>query len=351
MRCSARISISYLAFALMLSFIGQSWAAEITGVSIDSASSELTEGPFLRGANNLVNGSGKNVNGPGTHRNGNPEAFSGTMWLSDGVGCGCSPGSDDPDPYVTFDLGDRYNLNSVTVWNYNEGQPWTPRGAQDMEVHISIDGGNTFSLFATISSMQQGPANETTPFLQTFDLTGANGVTHVMFDFLSNHRGTMFPVAGACGEAGDFCHVGLSEVEFDGDPVPALACEGFQPPLAAGPVSVRKPNRALPHKGQLFDEDNMPVGGADLLSSPVIQVLFTPVNGNGVDPIDVSADAVAVGLGTPGNEFVFTEEGNWQFNLKLKNFSAPGLYQVLMTSGDLGEYEIAPTCEATFVIE
>ncbi len=346
-----KIATSAGLLASALAFLGQLHAEVITTVGIDSVSSELTEGPFLRSASNLIDGSGKDPNGPGTHRDGSPESYGGTMWLSDGVGCGCSPGSDDPNPFVVFDLGDRYNLSAVTIWNYNEAFPWTPRGAQDLQIYLSTDGANTFNLFSPLITLPPGPANETTPFSQTYDLAGANAVTHVKFDFLSNHRGTTFPVQGVCGEAGDFCHVGLSEVEFDGAVVPELVCDGFQSPLDAGVVTVRKPNRALPHKAQLVDEYGMLVTGTDLQSSPVIQVLFTPLNGGGVDPVDVSSDALAVGLGTAGNEFVFADEGLWRFNLKLKEFTASGVYTVLIKSGDESEYEIHPTCEASFVVE
>jgi len=117
-----------------------------------------------------------------------------------------------------------------------------------------------------------------------------------------------------------------------------------------GPVIVRKSNRALPHKAQLKDEDGFPVTAADLQNAPLIQVLFVQPNGGG-EPMDVSSEALAVGLGTDGNQFVFTDEGKWQFNLKLKNFTAPWTYTVLMERGDKNEYVIEPHGEATFIIE
>jgi hypothetical protein len=129
---------------------------------------------------------------------------------------------------------------------------------------------------------------------------------------------------------------------------PYLNCQGFEPPLNSGPVTVKK-NRALPFKARLLGEDGVPASDSTLVASPVIQVLFTPLSG-GV-PIDVSSDAVPVGLGTEGNEFVFTPDEKWQFNLKTENYSAPGTYQVTMVSGDLTEYVIEPACGATFVIE
>lgn len=210
-----RRSAGVIGATLLIALAGPLQAQPINTVSIGSVSSELTEGPFLRAADNLINGSGKNPNGPGTHVDGNPESYGGTMWLTDGVGF---PGSttDDTDPFVTFDLGGTFDLTSVTIWNYNETQPWTPRGVDQMEIEISTDGGSSFALFSTIN-LQQAPANNTTVFAETFSLSGANGVTHVQFDILSNHRGDTFIngnyVNGGNGDSG---HVGLSEVEFDG---------------------------------------------------------------------------------------------------------------------------------------
>jgi streptogramin lyase len=130
--------------------------------------------------------------------------------------------------------------------------------------------------------------------------------------------------------------------------VPQLGCVGFDPPMAAGPVTVKK-NRALPHKAHLFDADGLPVTDADIAAPPVIQVLYE--SGTGEAAIDVTDDALAAGEGTDGNQFVCTEDGKWQFNLKTKNYTASGTYTVTMESGDKLEYVIDPKCEASFVIK
>ena len=75
---------------------------------------------------------------------------------------------------------------------------------------------------------------------------------------------------------------------------------------------------------------------------------MTPAWGGGAE--DVSAYALSTGQGTDGNLFVFTGSG-WQFNLKTKNYEAPGTYTITMVSGDGAEYRVEPTCEAQFVIE
>ena len=117
--------------------------------------------------------------------------------------------------------------------------------------------------------------------------------------------------------------------------------------MAGGPVKVKK-NRVLPHKAQLFDPDGMEVTELDLDTPPVIQVMHDSGTGSASDVTD---DALPAGQGTEGNQFYFDFSGKWQFNLKTKNYSAPGTYHVTMISGDLAAYDISPMCEATFVID
>ena len=56
-------------------------------------------------------------------------------------------------------------------------------------------------------------------------------------------------------------------------------------------------------------------------------------------------------MGTDGNIFEYNPDTlMWQFNLKTKNYTAPGTYTITMKSGDENEY-LVETCTATFVIE
>lgn len=132
--------------------------------------------------------------------------------------------------------------------------------------------------------------------------------------------------------------------------LPVLSCEGFEPPVddPTAPVSVRKPNRALPFRAVLRDGEGFAVTDLDLSAPPVIQVIYES-GVPGEPPVDVSDDALAVGLGTDGNQFVYTDDNKWQFNLKLKEFNAPGTYTVTIVAGD--HYAITPTCTGVFVIE
>jgi len=144
---------------------------------------------------------------------------------------------------------------------------------------------------------------------------------------------------------GTTTHLSLFEIALAA--LPAYACEGFEPPMNLGAVTVRG-NRALPFKARLIDESGMELTGYDLLSPPVIQVLFQAGDD---DPVDVSGDALPAGQGTDGNQFEYTSDGKWQFNLKTKNYSAAGSYIVYLASGDNAEYVVESTCQAVFVIE
>lgn len=129
---------------------------------------------------------------------------------------------------------------------------------------------------------------------------------------------------------------------------PIVSCSGFEAPMANYPVKAKK-NRAFPLKFELYDSSGHEVMGVDLNSAPVIQVIFTSANGGAA--IDVTDDALSSGQGTDGNQFVFTEDGKWQFNLKSNNYTAEGEYLVSAIAGDEAEYTIDPTCVTSFVVE
>ena len=128
----------------------------------------------------------------------------------------------------------------------------------------------------------------------------------------------------------------------------ALVCSGFYSPLANYPVMARK-NRVFPLKMELFDGDGFGLSDAHLTAAPVVQVLFSADSGG--DAVDVTAEVLSSGQGFDGNQFVFTDDGLWQFNLQSKNYSAPGEYMVTAVSGDDSEYTIDPACVTSFLIK
>lgn len=109
-------------------------------------------------------------------------------------------------------------------------------------------------------------------------------------------------------------------------------------------VMVKKKNQTLPLKMICVDAGENILGDGDILP-PFVQVTLTEGT---ADPESVTetGEILFTGKGTDGNEFVFDPDtGVWQFNLKTKNFSAAGIYEV--TAG--GTFGINPT--ATFTIK
>ncbi len=128
--------------------------------------------------------------------------------------------------------------------------------------------------------------------------------------------------------------------------VPTYACVGFGPPLDGDPVRVAR-NRVLPFKAVLVDAAGLEVTDDLLEPPPVIQVQYA--SGTGGMAVDVTSAALYAGHGTAGNQFVYSGSA-WRFNLKVKNYVAPGTYTVTMASGDTVRYRVDPTCTAQFVV-
>lgn len=125
-------------------------------------------------------------------------------------------------------------------------------------------------------------------------------------------------------------------------PLPALACEGFKAP-ADRDVSINRPNRVVPLRMQLVDDDGFYVGDYEL-APPVLQVAYS----SGGDFVEFADELNYAGRGDEGNQFIF--DGNyWAFNLGTRGL-ASGTYQLSVTSGDASQYVVNPSCEVTVVI-
>jgi hypothetical protein len=171
-----------------------------------------------------------------------------------------------------------------------------------------------------------------------------------------NHPGPNHSFNGVIDEV-RISNVALNPLEFLY--IPPIACFGFEPPMNNGPVKVRKnkawkdlPSNApstlvLPLKVQVSDSGG-PITDADIASPPVLQVLY---DSGVIVANEVTADALPAGQASIGNQFVFTNDGKWEFHLGTWNYTAPGAYTISVASGDTTEYVINPTCTATFVVE
>ncbi|MCC7342806.1 MAG: LamG domain-containing protein, partial [Bryobacterales bacterium] len=117
---------------------------------------------------------------------------------------------------------------------------------------------------------------------------------------------------------------GLNGVGYEGVQIAAYICTGFKSPMHLGTVKVKK-NRVLPIKTELFDSNGQEITSLEIGAiPPVIQVLY--YGSTSTEPVDVTDLALAAGQGTDGNQFEFTADGLWQFNLKTSNYAAKGTY-------------------------
>lgn len=124
---------------------------------------------------------------------------------------------------------------------------------------------------------------------------------------------------------------------------PIYSCSGFKAPMDKT-VMVKKKNRVLPLKMLLFDQSGAEV--TNLEFSPLVEVSFT--GGSPTEPPE--QEFLASGKGDEGNQFSYISN-YYQFNLQTKNFSGSGMYTIRAVSGSSDTYTLAPTCEATFVIQ
>jgi hypothetical protein len=196
-------------------------SAVITGVSIDSVSSELVvPGGFERAAVNILGVAGFDEL-TGFHTN-VPDSSGGagpapaTMWLTNGV----FSAPNDPLPaFVTLDLGGSYNLDSLKVWNYNEAfaaPTLVLRGANSVDISVASTVGGPFTSLGNFA-FAVAPGTTATDFGQVIDLSSfpaADNARLVRLDILSNH-------------GGDNSFAGLSKLRFDGTVVPEPAALGF----------------------------------------------------------------------------------------------------------------------------
>jgi autotransporter-associated beta strand protein len=147
---------------------------------------------------------------------------SGAMWMSTG-----NQGPNDFNPYVIYDLGVVYNLQTTRIWNYNE-TGYTKFGDSSILLSTSADGVN-FTQFGIINPAQGGGTSAEPA--QDF-ATAVSGVRYVKMQILTNWDGAIFwsSITGgsSAGITDNRSISGLSEVRFVGTPANA------QPVISGG---------------------------------------------------------------------------------------------------------------------
>mgnify|MGYP001814840192 CR=1 FL=1 len=172
-----------------------SQAAIITIPPANVTASSQIGAPFNRQDDFIVDGSG--LSG-GQHIT----TVEPNMWLSSGTDFG----GDDLDPFVIFDLGAVFTINSFHVWNYNEAPPnLTARGVNG----VSVEYGITAALGSTVPGITNFAQADGLDTYAGEDFSGFTpfDAQFIKFDIDSNH-------------GGDNNFYGLSEVQFDGTLVP-----------------------------------------------------------------------------------------------------------------------------------
>ena len=152
-------------------------------------------------------------------------------WLNAGAKDGPSKGLG---AQITFDLGEKQEVASMRVWNYNEsrGDDLSRRGAKDVEVFIDSDSaGQSFRSAGTIRL--EKATGQDTYVGKTYDLAqlglAIKDARLVRFNIKTNH-------------GGDADLIGLSEVQFvrahPKTPNPAAPEKEAKPVLAALPSPI-----------------------------------------------------------------------------------------------------------------
>jgi hypothetical protein len=162
-----------------------------------------------RGPNNLINGSGMH----GDRHDNDPEA--GIMWLSDG--------SPVEGQYILFDLGKLSRIESLKVWNCNESSSnvYAARGVKQADIYVS-DTGKVNPLtnpqeWRLVVADQKFSAADGTAEYATPDTIALGNVEARFVAIVIDER------LGHDPTQPNMHYVGLSEVQFFGEPVVAPA--------------------------------------------------------------------------------------------------------------------------------
>lgn len=108
-----------------------------------------------------------------------------------------------PTGTLIFDLGGVYEVSSTSIWNYGPGCCGDERSVKDLDIKSSVEG----TIYTTIGSFVLNQP-QTDPFAA--DILAFNTTArYIEFDLNSMYGGDIY--------------IGLSEVQFNGSPVPVPA--------------------------------------------------------------------------------------------------------------------------------
>ncbi len=164
-----------------------------------------------RHAEHTVDGSGLTGNGSaGSYHQQGENAIT---WTTFGI-----YETTDYDPYITYDLGEDFDVATMRIWNYNSnlitnGSPISIIGSYQVNVYTSVNGVD-FTFAETVHFTQATGLNNYTGQDIAVDY---RSIRYIKFDIMTNHDGAIFNGTGSNGGAVDGRSLtGLSEVRFEG---------------------------------------------------------------------------------------------------------------------------------------
>ena len=183
---------------------------DILGGGGVTASSQIPEtgtgdGEVRRNPRNLIDGSG--LTGA------DHDQVTSNQWLSSSDG---NPnwGGLDADPWVLFDLGAVYTVDSMKIWNFSEGAWSVGRGVNAVTVEYGDSTADLVSGVIDDSSTVPGITNLTTAPATSPTITGT---TYSLGGIKARYiKIDITPGSGIGNHGGDNNFYGMNEVQFDG---------------------------------------------------------------------------------------------------------------------------------------
>ena len=120
---------------------------------------------------------------------------------------------------------------------------------------------------------------------------------------------------------------------------PAYSCEGFYGP-ASSEIVVRRPNRVIPLRMNLFDGTTEIVDGP----APILQMVYESTSTD----FETAVAVDFAGKGDDGNQFVYSD-GEWAFNLKTKGLPSGTFTMSVVSASE--DYIVSPTCGTLLTVK
>ena len=220
--CKGLLTVALIGIAIMT---GMASAAVITPTVHDYSSSLTDLGWGIpRDAAFCVDGSG--LTGDGSAGSTHAVGDTGIAWTTVGYYTGGTVVAPDYDPYITFDLGGLYDVDTIREWGCTSLYNYF--GPDEVDVYTSADD-VTYTLAETVN-FALAPA---TPYAGNDIAVNYAGVRYIKLDIMTSQEGEVFDGTATVEGTIDGRHIAqLSEIRFEGTLVgadPANKASGPNP--------------------------------------------------------------------------------------------------------------------------